>query len=70
MLLGDAVYAALESSALRDVIGTYRNVRWHAIDEDLDVRGIDTSMMRSTIKRVSYTDFVELTLQAEKMIAW
>ncbi len=70
LLLNDAVYAAISTSALTDIFDKLVGVSCYAIDEDLAARGIHDAMLPPAVTRASYADFVRLTLEADKMITW
>jgi len=70
LLFADAVYAAVMGGTQSQQISAHSNLVWYAIDEDCDIRGITALMMTDCVKRISYSDFVALTLTAHKTIAW
>ncbi|CAM6458175.1 MULTISPECIES: sulfurtransferase complex subunit TusB [Citrobacter] len=68
LLLQDGVIAAIEGSHFLE---TLRNapITVYALKEDIDARGLGGQISDSVV-RVSYTDFVRLTIQHTSQLAW
>ncbi|CBG91171.1 sulfurtransferase complex subunit TusB [Citrobacter rodentium] len=68
LLLQDGVIAAIEGSRYLE---TLRNapITVYALQEDIDARGL-TGQISDSVVRVSYTDFVRLTVAHASQLAW
>lgn len=68
LLLQDGVTAAVEGSRFLE---TLRNapITVYALKEDIDARGLSGQISDSVV-RVSYTDFVRLTVKHASQLAW
>ncbi|MGK9174306.1 sulfurtransferase complex subunit TusB [Yokenella regensburgei] len=68
LLLSDGVIAALEGGRYLELL---RNapITVHVLGEDVDARGLSGQISSSAV-RVSYTDFVGLTLKHETQMRW
>jgi sulfur relay protein TusB/DsrH len=70
LLLGDAIYAAINDSEFAAAISSGKEIAWYVIDEDCRIRGIDTAALHPAAKPVGYDRFVELAAAADSIIAW
>jgi tRNA 2-thiouridine synthesizing protein B len=70
LLLGDAIYAAINTANPAAVIASKSAVTWYVINEDCKVRGIAADTIHPSIKGIDYDTFVELVIAADSTIAW
>ncbi|VYU01310.1 sulfurtransferase complex subunit TusB [Metakosakonia massiliensis] len=68
LLLSDGVLAALEGGQYLELL-LNAPITVSALKEDLDARGL-TGQISSSVVRVSYTDFVNLTIKHETQMRW
>ena len=68
LLLSDGVTAAVAGSRYLDLL-LAAPITVHALQEDVDARGL-SGQISNRIVRVSYTDFVSLTVKHAAQIAW
>lgn len=68
LLLSDGVIAALEGSRFLDILRA-TPITLYALDEDIVARGL-TGQISSAVVRVSYNDFVRLTIKHTGQLAW
>lgn len=68
LLLQDGVTAAIEGSRFLE---SFRNapITVYALEEDIEARGLGGQISDSVV-RVSYTDFVRLTVKHASLLAW
>lgn len=67
LLLSDGVIAALEGRFLDLLLAA--PVTLYALNDDIKARGLD-GQISSAVVRVSYTDFVRLTIKHTGQLAW
>lgn len=68
VLLSDGVIAALEGSRFLDLLNK-APITVYALKEDIDARGL-CGQISSSVVRVSYTDFVRLTVKHTGQLTW
>mgnify|MGYP005984887139 CR=1 FL=1 len=68
LLIQDGVIAALEGSAARE-LWLASPITVSALQDDIDARGL-TAQISTRVRRVSYTDFVRLTVKQRGQVAW
>lgn len=68
LLLSDGVIAALEGNRFLDILRT-APITLYALNEDIEARGL-TGQISSDVVRVSYTDFVRLTIKHAGQLTW
>jgi len=68
LLLSDGVIAALEGNRFLDILRA-APITVHALNEDIEARGL-SGQISSDVVRVSYTDFVRLTIQHAGQLTW
>lgn len=68
LLLQDAVIAALSGTKALDLL-LAAPISIYALHEDIEARGLVAQISTSIVK-VSYTDFVGLTVKHEQQITW
>jgi tRNA 2-thiouridine synthesizing protein B len=68
LLLSDGVIAALEGSRFLDIL-LAAPISVYALKEDIEARGL-TGQISSAVVRVSYTDFVRLTIKHAGQLTW
>jgi tRNA 2-thiouridine synthesizing protein B len=68
LLLQDAVIAALSGTKALDLL-LCAPISIYALHEDIEARGL-TAQISNGIGKVSYTDFVGLTVKHEQQITW
>ncbi|BCG07731.1 MULTISPECIES: sulfurtransferase complex subunit TusB [Buttiauxella] len=68
LLLQDAVIAALSGTKALDLLLS-APISIYALHEDIEARGL-TAQISNGIGKVSYTDFVGLTVKHEQQITW
>lgn len=70
LLLGDAIFAAVNNSEFAAAISGGTQIAWYVIDEDCRIRGIDTAALHPSAIPIGYEKFVELTIAADSTVAW
>jgi sulfur relay protein TusB/DsrH len=70
LLVGDAIFAAVNNSEFATAISDGSQITWYVIDEDCQIRGIDTATLHPSAIPIGYEKFVELTIAADSTIAW
>lgn len=68
LLLSDGVIAALEGSRFLDLLRS-APITLYALEEDIVARGL-SGQISSSVVRVSYTDFVRLTVKHTRQLTW
>lgn len=68
LLIEDAVIAALCGTKALDLL-LNAPISIFALQEDIEARGL-AAQISTAIGRVSYTDFVRLTVKHERQITW
>ncbi|MCS2151397.1 sulfurtransferase complex subunit TusB [Scandinavium goeteborgense] len=68
LLLSDGVIAALDGSRFLDILRA-APITLYALEEDIEARGL-TGQISSGVVRVSYNDFVRLTIQHPGQLTW
>ncbi|MBB1201982.1 sulfurtransferase complex subunit TusB [Enterobacteriaceae bacterium 89] len=68
LLLSDGVIAALADSRFLELLQS-APITLYALKEDIEARGL-CGQISSSVVRVSYTDFVRLTLKHTGQFAW
>jgi len=68
LLIQDAVIVALSGTKALDLL-LAAPISIYALQEDIEARGI-TAQISTSIGKVSYTDFVRLTVKHEQQITW
>ncbi|RPH22963.1 sulfurtransferase complex subunit TusB [Buttiauxella warmboldiae] len=68
LLLQDAVIAALTGTRALDLLHA-APISVYALQEDIEARGL-SAQISTGIGKVSYTDFVRLTVKHEQQISW
>ncbi len=68
LLIQDGVIAALEGSAALELL-LAAPITLSALQDDIDARGL-VAQISTRVKRVSYTDFVRLTVKQRGQVAW
>lgn len=68
LLLSDGVIAALDGSRFLDILRA-APITLYALEEDIEARGL-TGQISSSVVRVSYKDFVRLTIQHPGQLTW
>ena len=68
LLLSDGVIAALEGSRFLDLLNE-APISLYALREDIEARGL-SGQISSSVVRVSYTDFVRLTVKHTRQLTW
>ncbi|UNK61715.1 sulfurtransferase complex subunit TusB [Buttiauxella ferragutiae] len=68
LLIQDAVIVALSGTKALDLL-LAAPVSIYALQEDIEARGL-TAQISTSIGKVSYTDFVRLTVKHEQQITW
>ncbi len=70
-LMEDGVYAARASGRDAHVLSVLdENVRLYALQADLQARGIAPGELLERVQIVDYGDFVDLTCEYDKVLAW
>lgn len=71
MLYEDGVYGAMKGSAAAAMVtAAMKDVSFYVLEPDIKARGIDESKLIDGIKVVGYSDFVQLTVDNDKVSAW
>ncbi|OAT29888.1 TusB family tRNA 5-methylaminomethyl-2-thiouridine synthase [Buttiauxella ferragutiae ATCC 51602] len=68
LLIQDAVIVALSGTKALDLL-LAAPISIYALQEDIEARGL-TAQISTSIGKVSYTDFVRLTVKHEQQITW
>jgi len=68
LLLSDGVIAALEGCRYLDILRA-APISLYALNEDIEARGL-TGQISSGVVRVSYNDFVRLTIKHTRQLTW
>lgn len=68
LLLQDAVIAALSGTRALDLL-LAAPISVYALQEDIEARGL-AAQISTSVGKVSYTDFVRLTVKHEQQITW
>ena len=68
LLTQDAVIVALSGTKALDLL-LAAPISIYALQEDIEARGL-TAQISTDVGRVSYTDFVRLTVKHEQQITW
>lgn len=68
LLLQDGVTAAIEGSRFLETLQN-GSIKVYVLEEDIKARGLGGQISDSVV-RVSYTDFVRLTVKHPNQIAW
>lgn len=68
LLLSDGVIAALEGSRYLDLLNK-TPITLYVLQEDVEARGL-CGQISSSVVRVSYTDFVRLTVKHTGQLTW
>ncbi|MDX6039601.1 MULTISPECIES: sulfurtransferase complex subunit TusB [Scandinavium] len=68
LLLSDGVIAALEGSRYLDILRA-APISLYALNEDIEARGL-AGQISSGVVRVSYNDFVRLTIKHTRQLTW
>ncbi|HKM97973.1 MAG TPA: sulfurtransferase complex subunit TusB [Buttiauxella sp.] len=68
LLIQDAVIVALSGTKAFDLLCA-APISIYALQEDIEARGL-TAQISTSIGKVSYTDFVRLTVKHEQQITW
>lgn len=68
LLLSDGVTAALEGGRYLELLLT-APINVHALDVDIDARGL-SGQISDSVARVSYNDFVSLTVKHAVQMCW
>lgn len=71
LLLEDAVYAALniEINSKFQSVDILQKYTWYVLEDDLLARGV-SEKVHTGFKKISYAEFVELSLQYSKVQSW
>ena len=69
LLYEDGVYAALADGNEQYFAKLPPEIKLYALTEDLEARGI-TDKISATFSRISYRDFVSLSLTCSKVVNW
>ena len=71
ILFEDGVYGALKGTSKADMVSeSMKDISFYVLGPDLKARGIDESKLIDGIKVVDYSDFVQLTVDNDKVQAW
>jgi len=72
LLLEDGVYNVINLSVLTHGVraATIANLRFCALKEDLDARGIHATNIPAMVETVSYDDFVQLACKHQQTVSW
>lgn len=70
LLLGDAIFAAVNHSEFATAIGEGSLITWYVIDEDCQIRGIEPAALHPSATPIGYAKFVELAIAADSTVAW
>lgn len=68
LLLSDGVIAALEGNRFLEILQS-APITLYALEEDIAARGL-SGQISSSVVRVSYTDFVRLTVKHTGQLTW
>ncbi|MTH47776.1 sulfurtransferase complex subunit TusB [Intestinirhabdus alba] len=68
LLLQDGVTAAVEGGRFLEILRG-APIKVYALQEDVEARGL-TGQISDSVVRVSYTDFVRLTVEHSSQLAW
>ena len=69
LLYEDGVYAALDAENAQYFAKLPADIKLYALSEDLEARGI-TDKIPEAFSRISYRDFVSLSLACSKVVNW
>ncbi len=71
LLIEDAIYATLKSSAITSKMGqALEHHPVYALQPDLQARGVNPDNMIDGISLVDYDGFVKLTIEYDKLQSW
>ncbi len=71
LLIEDAIYATLKSSAITNKMGqALEHHPVYALQPDLQARGVNPDNMIDGISLVDYDGFVKLTIEYDKLQSW
>ena len=71
LMIEDGVYGATKGTSASSMVeGAMKDVNFYVLGPDLKARGIDESRIIDGIKVVGYSDFVNLTVENDKVQAW
>ena len=73
ILIGNGVYAALNTSQISTQLQTHINQQTrniYALSPDLNARGITADKLTQGIKTIDYADLVDLTVKCGKIQSW
>jgi tRNA 2-thiouridine synthesizing protein B len=69
LLIEDAVYAAVAGSAEQQVRNAMKQFKFHALQSDLEARGIADRVIEG-VNKVDYGGFVELAAKNKNCQSW
>ncbi|MCW9023722.1 MAG: sulfurtransferase complex subunit TusB [Gammaproteobacteria bacterium] len=71
LMIEDGVYGATKGTTASNMVtDAMKDVNFYVLSADLKARGVDESRLIEGIKVVNYSDFVNLTVENDKVQSW
>jgi tRNA 2-thiouridine synthesizing protein B len=70
LLYEDAVYAAMQGTAIEGLISSAKGVKVYALGPDMQARGVSVDRLIGGVEVIDYAGFVDLAAEHDKVQAW